>query len=182
MRKKILWSLIFAIILLLILNRFFIINIYIPTASMENTIQIGDRLIGIRRGFWSKDIKRFDIVVIKDPFDEDRLLVKRIIGLPNETLKIENGKIYINNSENALTEQYLKEDWTQNCDGYMYDIPENKYLLLGDNRNDSLDSRLWDDKAESQGAADWEEYAYISQKSIIAKVVFKYYPQFELLD
>lgn len=169
------------IMLLVILNKFIIINVFVSSDSMENTIQIGDKLIGSRIAVLFKEVERFDIVIVKDPLEKDRMLVKRIIGLPNEKLTIKTGKIYINDSKEPLQEQYLKEEWDENCDGYIYEIPDNSYLLLGDNRNDSLDSRDWDIMAKNKGLTYAEDYSYIPKEDIIAKVVLSYYPNIKLI-
>lgn len=96
---------------------------------------------------FTSEISRYDIVVAYNPIEKDRLILKRIIGLPNERVDIRNGKIYIDEKNKAIKETYLKEKWIKNNNGYSFLIPEDKYLLLGDNRNESIDARNWKGKA-----------------------------------
>ena len=88
-----------AIAAALLIKNFLIINADVPPGSMERTIMPGDRFIGNRLAYLKSDPERGDIVVFKYPDDESENYVKRVIGLPGETVVIENGKIYINGSE-----------------------------------------------------------------------------------
>ena len=162
------------------INRFLIINVHVPTSSMENTIMVDDKLIGSRISYIMGDIERFDMVVAREPFDKDKLIVKRIVGLPGEKVEIKNGNIYINDSETPLFENFIKDKWVEDNDGYLYKIPKNHYLLLGDNRNNSFDARFWAEKARKKDILDWEKYSYIDKKDIVAKIVLRYYHNFEL--
>lgn len=125
------------------LKNYVIINADVPTGSMENTIIPGDRLIGNRLAYLKDDPERGDIVIFRYPDDEESLYVKRVIGLPGETVDITDGKIYIDGNEEPLEEDYLKETWTVATGDYHFEIPEDAYLMLGDNRNDSWDARYW---------------------------------------
>ncbi|MDD2957386.1 MAG: signal peptidase I [Lachnospiraceae bacterium] len=173
-----------AIVLALFLNNFVIVNATVPSGSMENTIQPGDRLIGFRFSYWFSDPKRGDIVVFRYPIDEalgkKTNYIKRIIGLPGETIEIKNSKIYINGSETPLEEDYLKEKWTVMNDGFTFEVPEGCYLMLGDNRNDSSDARYWASKAYAQGVASTEEeamsFSYVKKDKILGKAYFRYWP------
>ena len=82
-----------AVLLALLIKNFLIINADVPTGSMENTIMPGDRFIGSRITYHIVYPQRGDIVVFKYPDDESQVFVKRIIGLPGETVEIEDGKI-----------------------------------------------------------------------------------------
>ena len=127
MREVLSWVLYFAAALLitLVLKNYEIINADVPTGSMEDTPERGD------------------IVIFRYPDDEESLYVKRVIGLPGETVDITDGKIYIDGNEKPLEEDYLKETWTVATGDYHFEIPEDAYLMLGDNRNDSWDARYW---------------------------------------
>ena len=138
----------------------------IPTPSMEPTILVGDRVLvdkfTIRNGFKeglpllpSYQIQRHDIIVCKSPIQPDILLVKRVIGLPGETLEIRDKIVHIEGTP-------LVESFTNHSDDRIYSsggpnplipmdrdnygpvtIPEDSYFVMGDNRDDSLDSRFW---------------------------------------
>jgi len=136
---------------------------HVPTGSMENTIMPGDRLIGNRLAYIKDGPERGDVVVFKYPDDEKETYVKRVIGLPGETVEIRDAKIYINGSEEPLEEDYLKEDWIVATGPYTFEVPEGHYLVMGDNRNDSWDARYWTN-------------TYVARDKILGKAVFTYWP------
>ena len=153
----------FAIGVALFLKNFIIINATVPTGSMENTIMPGDDLLGLRTAYLFKDPQRGDIIIFKFPDDESQKFIKRIIGLPGDLVQIEDGKVYINGSTTSLEEPYLKEEWTRNTGPFEFVVPEGCYFVMGDNRNDSLDSRYWDNP-------------FVTEDEIIGKAEFIYYP------
>lgn len=153
-----------AIVVALLVNRFIIVNAEVPTGSMNNTIMEGDRLIGFRLAYFFSNPKRGDIIIFKYPDDETQNYVKRVIGVPYDTVEVKNGVVYVNNS--ALDEPYLKEPMRGNFGPYI--LGEDQYFVMGDNRNDSKDSRYWIN-------------TYVNSSQIIAKAVFKYYNHFEIL-
>lgn len=152
-----------AVVVALLLNNFVLINAKIPSGSMENTIKEGDRLIGNRLAYIKSDPKRGDIVIFKFPDDETQNYVKRVIGLPGETVRVENGQIYINNAKEPLKEPYLKEKWTVETGPYLFQVPKDCYLVMGDNRNNSYDSRYW-------------KNTYVKKEKILGKAGFRYFP------
>lgn len=162
-----------------------LINARIPTGSMENTLNVGDKLIGSRLAYISGGPKRGDIVIFKWPVDKETLYIKRVIGLPGETVMIKQGKIYINGSARPLNETYLKERWTVKNDGFIFKVPEGCYLMLGDNRNDSQDSRYWAKIAYESGVAQsWKEasqYSFVKKSEIVGKALFRYNHGFKKL-
>lgn len=134
----------------------------IPSGSMKNTLLIGDHLIMSRVGYdagipftnWHvplwRDPKRQQIIIFKPPFDPNQPdYVKRVIGLPGETVDIHDGGVWINGQrleENytlGRTEAPLRDQLTVQYGGLPYKIPENCYFAMGDNRQNSLDSRYW---------------------------------------
>lgn len=153
----------FALIVTLGLKKYIIINADVPTGSMENTIMPGDRLIGNRLAYLKNGPERGEIVIFEYPDNEEELYVKRVIGLPGETVDIKDGEIYINGSEKALEEEYLKETWTVATGEYHFEIPEDAYLVLGDNRNDSWDARYWTN-------------TYVYRDKILGEAVVVYWP------
>ena len=170
----------------LFLTQFIIINAVIPSGSMEDTIMTHDRLIGARFSYWFSEPERGDIVIFHYPVDEKKIYIKRIIGLPGETVRIEDGHIYINDSTEPLKEGYLKEGWEILNTDFEFHVPEGRYLMLGDNRNWSEDARYWAENAVEEGLADTlseaEEYTYVRKERILGKAVFTYFRKFRVLQ
>lgn len=146
------------------LNTFIIANSTVPSGSMETTIMTGERIIGSRLAYkFGGDPGRGDIVIFDHktgPGDKETRLVKRIIGLPGETVEIRDNQLYIDGV--LLDEPYLRE--AMDSEDYHFEVPDGCYLMLGDNRNYSADARYWPDP-------------YVPEKKILAKVLFRYYPR-----
>ena len=153
-----------AIIIALFVDFVIIANAVVPTGSMESTIPAGSRIMGLRLYYNFKDPERGDIVIFKDPDDEQVDYLKRIIGLPGETVEIASGKVYIDGE--LLDEPYLDEEPTG--DFGPYQVPEDSYFMLGDNRAVSKDSRYWTN-------------TYVRRDKIIAKAFFMYWPKLKWL-
>ena len=92
-----------AVIIALCVNRFVLVNAEIPSGSMENTIMTGDRVFGNRLAYIFGEPKRFDIIIFRYPDDEKQLFIKRIIGLPGETVEIHDGQIFIDGKDKAVS-------------------------------------------------------------------------------
>ncbi|MFZ5596298.1 MAG: signal peptidase I [Bacillota bacterium] len=127
--------------LALILSMVFVFRFfYVPTGSMEPTLKANDRIVVNMMGYKYREPRRGDIVVFKYPLNKNRDYVKRLIGMPGEEVEIKNSKVFINGKE-------LKEDYLPpgvQCRNYgPVTVPENNYLMLGDNRANSEDSRMW---------------------------------------
>ena len=145
-----------AIILAVLINRFLIFKVKIPSESMVPTLNVGDRLF-VTRVYNPEKLKRGDIVVFySEEKDED--MIKRLIGLPGAKIVISDGIVTVNGE--TLTENYIGT-----ADNYSgeFTVPEGKYFFLGDNRYWSLDSRYW-------------ENPYIDRKDIKGKAQIKVYP------
>ena len=188
MRKEVVsWVRMFVIVIavVFVLTQFVIINVRVPSGSMENTIMTKDRLIGFRFSYWFDEPQRGDIILFSYPVDEKQTYIKRVIGLPGETVEIRDGKIYIDGSSEPLEEDYLKETWTWENDGYTFKVPEGCYFVLGDNRNESEDGRFWAQIALNEGKAstpeEAEPYSYVKKDEIKGKAIFKYYSKFAIL-
>lgn len=161
--KSILYTIVVTVVVVFLLKSYIIINAKVPTGSMENTILPGDNILGLRVAYLLDEPERGDIIFFYFPDDETQKYVKRIIGLPGEKVYINEGKIYINDSEIPLEESYLKEEWIAGTGPYEFQVPEDSYLVLGDNRNGSADARYW-------------KTPYVSEDKIIGKAIFTYYP------
>lgn len=148
-----------------LLTEFIIINARIPTSSMEETIGVGDRIFGSRLAYKKSDPERFDIVIFKFPDDESKLYIKRVIGLPGDTVVILDGKVYINGSSEPLDDSFCPETPLGNFGPYS--VPEDSYFMLGDNRNYSADSRFW-------------ENTFVRRDKILGKAVLRYWPLSEI--
>jgi signal peptidase I len=151
-----------AALIAFVLNTFIIANSKVPSGSMENTIMTGDHVIGSRLSYRFSDPERGDIVIFRFPDNEKIYYVKRIIGMPGDTVDIIDGKVYLNGSEEPLDEPYIREPMVPEAPMH-FEVPEGCYFMLGDNRNYSMDARRW-------------ENTYVKREKIIAKVLFRYYP------
>lgn len=132
--------------------------------SMQPIFTDKEQLIIEKISIKYKEFGRGEIIVIKHPDDPKLFVIKRVIGLPNETFMILNGSIYIDGK--LLNELYLSEDTQTNEKSYILEgelliIPENAYVLLGDNRSNSSDSRTW---------------GPIDMDSIVGRGLLVYYP------
>ena len=155
-----------AIVVAYVISNYVIINATVPTSSMEPTIMRGDRMIGFRLAYKFDEVERGDIIIFKYPCDHSQKFVKRVIGMPGEYIEIINGMVYISNSEDEsykrqLDEDYLLEMPIGNMDKIQ--IPEDSYFVMGDNRNDSHDSRYWTDQ-------------FVTEDEILGKAIMVYWP------
>ena len=160
--------LVIAFIIGFILNKAVIANAVVISPSMENTIMTDSRVMGLRVSYYIGDPKRFDIILFTPPDDQTSVpYVKRIIGLPNEKVEIRNGKVYINDSGEPLDDSFIKEG----AQGYYgpFFVPANSYFVLGDNRNNSYDSKNWTN-------------TYVPKDMILGKVYLEYFPSFIIFD
>jgi len=124
------------IILTVVLIRTYLFTpIKVNGSSMMNTLENGDTMILNKIGMKINELKRFQIVVIKT---EESYLIKRIIGLPGETIEYKDGLLYIN--DKVMKDPYFKENNT--IDFSKVTIPKDHYFVMGDNRDDSIDSRI----------------------------------------
>ena len=149
------------IVFAFIITTFIIVNAKVPSASMENTVMTGDRLIANRLSYIFSKPQRYDIVVFKFPDDESKLYIKRIIGLPGETIEIRDGLVYVDGSDEPLRTDFQAEEMYTPNETYV--VPDGCYFMMGDNRNRSSDSRAWQNK-------------FVEEDKILGKAVFRYYP------
>jgi len=142
------WGVILVVALLaaLLLRTFVIQPYFIPSASMEPTLMVGDKVLVNKLSYDLHPIHRGDVIVFKKPPDDNtpgiKDLIKRVIGLPGETIAGRNGQIYINGK--LLNEPWLpKVDRDTTSTFGPVQIPAGEYFVMGDNRADSSDSRVF---------------------------------------
>lgn len=149
-----------AVAVALVLVLFVIINATVPSGSMKDTINEGDRIVGLRLSYVFSNPKRGDIIIFKYPDNESVKYVKRVIGLPGDTVSFKEGDVYVNGEK--LDEPYLKLQHSTYSSVESYTVPEGSYFALGDNRENSKDSRYWTN-------------TYVKKNKILAKVMFRYF-------
>ena len=124
--------------------------------SMVPTLQDGEYILVSKLSYKTGTPARGDIIVFSLPTDQQQDLIKRVIGLPGETISIHGGIVSVNGV--ALTEPYIAQQ--PNYDGE-WTVPDGQLFVLGDNRNDSKDSHQWN---------------YLPMENIIGKAVLIYWP------
>ena len=155
---------VFAFVVATIVKSQILVFAEIPSSSMANTIQKEDLVIGNRLAYKFFEPQRGDVVIFKYPDNEKELYIKRLIGLPGDTVRIENGNVYINDSEQPLLEDYVKEaEWGNYEEPLIYEVPKDSYFMLGDNRNNSKDSRAW-------------ENTFVTEDKLVARAEFIWFP------
>ena len=188
LKKVLIWvfeiavTLIFAVLTSMMLFQ----SVTMQESSMEPTLAVGSRYFVNKLAYKASSPKRGDIIVFRTNASDDAALhIRRVIGLPGETVEIRDGHIYIDGSEKPLEEDYLKETWIWENDGYTFEVPEGCYFVLGDNRNDSEDGRLWANEAIKEGLAstpeEAEQYSFVRKDQIKGKAIFKYYSKLAIL-
>jgi len=125
----------------------------IPSGSMEDTLLIGDYIMVNRFVYaptasdWEKkllpvrDIHRGDVVVFKHPPEPEVDYIKRVIGLPGDTIELRGGRLFVN--DEWVDEPYVSEDYRVNENYGPFEVAPGQYFMLGDHRNRSSDSRVW---------------------------------------
>ena len=155
---------IFIILAVVLIRTNIVTPAIVDGGSMDNTLENGQLVLINKFIYRFNDINRFDIVVINNDADSDKI-IKRVIGLPGDKVVIRDAKIYINDSKTPLEEPYLPEEWTEmngSTEELEYNVPEGCYFVMGDNRNSSNDARYWIN-------------TYVKRDKIIAKAEFKYW-------
>lgn len=161
---KELYPYILIIVIVVIIRTFIVTPVIVSGSSMKPNLDNGELLLVRKIGYNKATIKRFDIVVIKTKNEEGKTeeIIKRIIGLPGEHISYKNNKLYINDK---LTEQTYSfrdtEDFNLEEVCTCTSIPEGKYLVLGDNRPISKDSR---------------QTGLIDEKDIVGKATIRIWP------
>ncbi|MDJ1121533.1 signal peptidase I [Olsenella sp. YH-ols2217] len=145
-------AIIAAAVVFAILLRTYVVEPYeIPSESMINTIQVGDRILGEKITYRTRDPEAGEVVTFLDPEDSSTTLIKRVIATPGQTVDLQNGVVYVDGV--AQDEPYVLgkptdpiERHAETLDGpvsYPYTLGDDEYWVMGDNRTNSLDSRYF---------------------------------------
>lgn len=164
--REYLESIVIAVILALFIRTFVVQAFKIPTGSMEPNLLIGDHLLvnkfvfgptlskAERLALPLRDVRRGDVVVFKYPEDPERDFIKRVIGLPGETIELKDHRIHVNGRpieepyahylprpENPVQHETTSDDVRDRYGPVV--VPPNAFFVMGDNRDNSQDSRYW---------------------------------------
>lgn len=150
-----------AAVLAFLVSRFLLINAYVPSGSMEPTISTGALLVGDRTAFLRGEPRTGDVVLFRNEAEFGRkILVKRVVALPGQTFSMEQGRVYIDGQ--PLDEAYISEF---SSDSYPETVvPQGCYIVLGDHRTSSNDSRFWRDP-------------FVRREDLVARALFTYFPR-----
>ena len=155
----------FAVVAAMLLKENVVASAYVPSGSMEETVMTGSRIMINRLAYIAEEPQRGDIVSFYYPDDGETLYLKRIMGLPGETIEGIGGYVYIDGVK-------LEKDFTSEVmisDFGPFTVPEGSYFMMGDNRNNSWDSRYWQD-------------SFVERQEIIGKAAFEFYPEIKVLE
>jgi signal peptidase I len=137
---------------------------YIPSESMLPTLEIGDRSIVEKLSYYTHPPQRGDIIVFAPPpqlqeqgYLEDQAFIKRVIGLPGDSVAVKDGRVYVN--QQPLTEAYIAEPPNYAMSPIV--VPPQQLFVMGDNRNNSNDSHVW---------------GFLPQANIIGHACFRFWP------
>ncbi len=179
-----------AVTLALLIRGFLGLVFWIPSVSMVPTFEVGDRVVVSRISYRLHDVNRGDIVVFENPGwkhknetfplnlvsdlgefvgigqDRDKIYIKRVIGLPGETVEGKDGKVFINGKEIA---QPWIADNPQKDSFEAYKVPVGRYFVMGDNRDNSCDSRCFTD---TKG----ERAPFIAKNKIVGRAFLRIWP------
>lgn len=148
------------IVLVLLVVRFLIQGVVVSGSSMQNTLRSGDNLVLEKLSYKISKPKRFDIVVVPKEEGSKYYLIKRVIGLPGETVLIKKGATYINGK--LLSDTHGNAEMNDpGIAGNPVKLGKDEYFVLGDNRNNSVDSRI---------------VGPVKGKDIVGHIVFRLYP------
>lgn len=142
------------ILVVMLIRTFLVTPAVVDGASMDYTLENGQLVLINKFVYNVKDVKRFDVVVLDNKKEGDKI-IKRIIGLPNETIEYNNNQLYINGKR--IEENY---EFT-NTEDFSYKTKDNEYFVLGDNRVVSKDSRI---------------LGTFSEDDIVGRVNFRLFP------
>jgi signal peptidase I len=169
-------SIIVALLLAMVIRAFLVQAFKIPTGSMRPTLIEGDLILvnkfiyGARLPFTDirlpalTEPKRGDVIVFIFPGDRKKDFIKRLVGLPADTVEIKNGSIYINDKpllDSVFSQRYYYNKGDYAKEGVKITVPKDSYFVMGDNSASSMDSRYW---------------GFLSKKELLGKAMLVYFP------
>jgi signal peptidase I len=157
-------DLVFSVLIAVVLIVFIYQPVKVEGTSMMPALTDQERIFinKFTYRFGLGDVERGDTVVFWYPQDVSKSYIKRVIGVPGDRIRIDAGQVYVNGG--ALAEAYVpsdEKDYSSWRDGQEQQVPQGKYFVLGDHRNQSSDSRMW---------------GYVPRENIYGKAVFVYWP------
>ncbi len=149
----------YGVLFALLLTQVMFFHARVPSGSMETTIMTGDKIVGNRMVYWFQGPEHGDIIIFwSEEYQE--FMVKRVIGCPGDHIEIREDGVYVN--ECLLADDYTQGVTTELQPGVTsWDVPEDSYFVMGDNRENSADSRYWMN-------------AFVSKDDIYARYMFRY--------
>jgi signal peptidase I len=150
-------TLLTTILIFIIVENFVCQGFKVQGGCMEPNLFTGERLLGNKLAYHFHDVQRGDIIVFRPPQGYDTPFIKRVVALPGETVEIRDSQVYIDSK--PLSEPYLRNQWRDNRPAER--VPEGYLFVMGDNRNNSNDSRAWGD---------------LPVKNVEAKAWLRYWP------
>lgn len=155
--------------------------------------EYGEKIILDKASLYVKDLERGNIIVFTPKSSDEKFFIKRIIGLPGETVEILNGEIYVTNEDNQtgtkLEEPYLNKGNIHNTESFatgykVFQVPEEEYFALGDNRGASTDSRSCFNSPYSGGCEGKISDAFVPKGNIEGKAWIVFWPisNMEVID
>ncbi|MBI9044542.1 MAG: signal peptidase I [Anaerolineaceae bacterium] len=148
-------TILLAVILYFIIDTAFA-RVRVDNISMIPTLKPGEFLLVNKLSYRFGDLQRGDIIVFHAPVNPSEDYIKRTIGLPGETIRVEDGQVYVNDV--AISEPYLKKAIAYEGS---WEVPEDTVFVLGDNRNQSSDSHSW---------------GFVPQENVVGKALVIYWP------
>jgi len=168
-RPKPLWrewaeTLLATLLIFLFVESFIVQGFKVYGSCMEPNLYTGERLLGNKLVYRMNGVHRGDIVVFRPPHRPDTPFIKRVIGLPGEVLEIRDNQVYINGR--SLREPYLRLAWHDNRPAER--VPSGEVFVMGDNRDNSSDSRSWGElPLENVQAKAWLRYWPLNRLEIL---------------
>jgi signal peptidase I len=152
-------------ILIFLAIHFTVQNYQISGTSMTNTLQNGQFVLVNKVSYWFHSPERGDVVVCQEPDNPNRDVIKRVIGLPGDTIRLDSTNVWVDGVK--LNEPYILAKY--NPDAKTVQVPPNNYFVVGDNRPDSYDSRF---------------FGFVPRDYIVGKAVAVYWPltQWQLIN